>query len=214
MPGSSGLVFLASLLVALALANRLQRLISDPILLLARVTRSVAQEKNYSLRAQKQSNDEFGQLVDGFNEMLAQIQTARCRSAVRARGTFGGAGGGADRRTGQFPCPVPVACWTRCPPVSFAKPRGPVRLRECMEKNCALKLACNCRNDFWMTSQETPTIHYMAAGYEVRICRGDQFRACMPATRRGSRRSARKPSRPNRAFETGFAPIMKLEPEH
>jgi len=34
----------------------------------------VAQDKNYSLRATKQSDDELGQLVDGFNEMLAQIQ--------------------------------------------------------------------------------------------------------------------------------------------
>jgi signal transduction histidine kinase len=31
-------------------------------------------EKNYSVRATKQSNDELGELVDGFNEMLAQIQ--------------------------------------------------------------------------------------------------------------------------------------------
>ena len=72
--GIVGLVFLASLLVALALSSRLQRLISDPITHLARVARSVALEKNYSVRATKQSNDELGQLVDGFNEMLAQIQ--------------------------------------------------------------------------------------------------------------------------------------------
>jgi two-component system NtrC family sensor kinase len=72
--GIVGLVFLASLLIALALSSRLQRLISDPITHLARVARSVALEKNYSVRATKQSNDELGQLVDGFNEMLAQIQ--------------------------------------------------------------------------------------------------------------------------------------------
>jgi PAS domain S-box-containing protein len=68
------LVFLASLVLAFLLSNRLQRLISGPILQLAEVARSVAQDKNYSLRATKQSNDELGQLVDGFNEMLAQIQ--------------------------------------------------------------------------------------------------------------------------------------------
>jgi C4-dicarboxylate-specific signal transduction histidine kinase len=32
-------------------------------------------EKNYSVRAIKQNDDELGQLVDGFNEMLMQIQT-------------------------------------------------------------------------------------------------------------------------------------------
>jgi PAS domain S-box-containing protein len=68
-------VFLASLLGALLLSHRLQRLVSDPIVDLAQVARTVAQEKNYSLRATKQSTDEIGQLVDGFNEMLAQIQT-------------------------------------------------------------------------------------------------------------------------------------------
>ncbi len=73
--GIVGLVFLASVLVALLLSSQLQRLVSDPILHLAQVARSVAMEKNYSVRATKQSNDELGQLVDGFNEMLAQIQT-------------------------------------------------------------------------------------------------------------------------------------------
>jgi len=72
--GIVGLVFLASLAIALALSSQLQRLVSDPILLLARMARSVALEKNYSVRAAKESNDELGQLVDGFNEMLAQIQ--------------------------------------------------------------------------------------------------------------------------------------------
>ena len=69
-----GVMFLTSLLVALVLSSRLQRLVSDPILRLAKVTRSVAVEKNYSVRAVKQTNDELGQLVDGFNEMLSQIQ--------------------------------------------------------------------------------------------------------------------------------------------
>jgi len=69
-----GLVFLASLLVAFVLSSQLQRLVCDPILRLAQVARSVALEKNYSVRAAKQGDDELGQLVDGFNEMLAQIQ--------------------------------------------------------------------------------------------------------------------------------------------
>jgi two-component system NtrC family sensor kinase len=73
--GIVGLVFLVSLFVALGLSIQLQRLISDPILDLAQLARSVASEKNYSVRAAKQSNDELGQLVDGFNEMLGQIQT-------------------------------------------------------------------------------------------------------------------------------------------
>jgi PAS domain S-box-containing protein len=69
-----GGVFLASLVVVFLLSGRLQRLVSAPILQLAQLARTVAQDKNYSLRAKKQSNDEIGQLADGFNEMLAQIQ--------------------------------------------------------------------------------------------------------------------------------------------
>ena len=69
-----GAVFLASLLAALLMSIQLQRLVSDPILDLAQAARSVALEKNYSVRAKKQSDDELGQLVDGFNEMLGQIQ--------------------------------------------------------------------------------------------------------------------------------------------
>jgi PAS domain S-box-containing protein len=70
----AGIVFVAALLAALVLSSRLQRVLSDPILRLAEMARSVAVEKNYSVRAKKQSEDELGQLIDGFNEMLAQIQ--------------------------------------------------------------------------------------------------------------------------------------------
>src|ERR1022692_1065391 len=70
----AGLVFVVAWLIAFALSSQLQRLVSDPILQLAQVARSVALEKNYSVRAVKRSGDELGQLIDGFNEMLAQIQ--------------------------------------------------------------------------------------------------------------------------------------------
>jgi signal transduction histidine kinase len=68
------LVLGASLLAAFFLSLRLQRVISGPVLQLAQAVRMVTLEKNYSVRATKQSNDELGQLVDGFNEMLGQIQ--------------------------------------------------------------------------------------------------------------------------------------------
>jgi PAS domain S-box-containing protein len=72
--GIVALVFLASLAVTFLLSQRLQRIVSDPIVRLAQVTRSVALEKNYSVRAEKHGEDEIGQLIDGFNDMLAQIQ--------------------------------------------------------------------------------------------------------------------------------------------
>jgi PAS domain S-box-containing protein len=67
-------IFLASLLVALLLSNRLQRIVCEPILHLAKIVRTVATDKNYSVRAHKENPDELGQLIDGFNEMLEQIQ--------------------------------------------------------------------------------------------------------------------------------------------
>jgi signal transduction histidine kinase/ActR/RegA family two-component response regulator/HAMP domain-containing protein len=67
--------FLAlSLLITLLLSFWLQRIISTPIFRLAATARAVSSGQNYSLRAAKHAADELGELTDGFNEMLAQIQ--------------------------------------------------------------------------------------------------------------------------------------------
>jgi PAS domain S-box-containing protein len=66
-------LFLSSL-VAFLMSSRLQKVISEPILSLAKVTKDVSEEKDYSTRAVKRSNDEVGLLIDAFNEMLEQIQ--------------------------------------------------------------------------------------------------------------------------------------------
>ena len=66
----TGLAFL----VAYFLARLLQQQISGPVLTLARVARSVSQERDYSVRASKLANDELGTLTDAFNQMLEQIQ--------------------------------------------------------------------------------------------------------------------------------------------
>jgi PAS domain S-box-containing protein len=68
------IVYVASLLAAFWLSSRLERVVSGPILHLSQVARSVTLEKNYSIRATKTSRDELGQLMDDFNEMLAEIQ--------------------------------------------------------------------------------------------------------------------------------------------
>jgi two-component system cell cycle sensor histidine kinase/response regulator CckA len=70
----AGVALLPSLLVAFFLASRFQRLISKPIMGLAQTMKVVSQEKNYTVQVAKQSEDELGALIDGFNEMLAQIQ--------------------------------------------------------------------------------------------------------------------------------------------
>jgi signal transduction histidine kinase/CheY-like chemotaxis protein len=67
-------VALGSLSVAFLLSSLLQRSISEPIRKLAQVTRTVSTGKDYSIRAVKHSEDEIGQLIEGFNNMLDQIQ--------------------------------------------------------------------------------------------------------------------------------------------
>ena len=68
------LVMLGSSVVAFLLSSRLQRAISAPIGRLAWTAKMISAEKNYSLRAVKESEDELGSLIEGFNEMLGQIQ--------------------------------------------------------------------------------------------------------------------------------------------
>ena len=69
----SGLI-LGSTFVALVIAGLLQRVISRPILDLARAAREVSARKDYSIRVPQDSRDEMGDLVANFNEMLGQIQ--------------------------------------------------------------------------------------------------------------------------------------------
>jgi PAS domain S-box-containing protein len=79
-----GLIVLSLSLVAFFMAARMQRVISDPILLLAQTARQVTTARDYSLRAARGANDETGILIDGFNAMLTEIQR-RDRDLQQAR---------------------------------------------------------------------------------------------------------------------------------
>ena len=68
-------VTLVSLLASLLLASQLQKVISQPILHLADVETRVSRDKDFSVRAVKEADDELGVLIDGFNDMLGQIQS-------------------------------------------------------------------------------------------------------------------------------------------
>jgi signal transduction histidine kinase/DNA-binding response OmpR family regulator len=67
-------VLLGSSALALLLASRLQKVITQPVRGLLHVARAVSLQRDYSTRAVSQSEDEIGELVDGFNDMLEQIQ--------------------------------------------------------------------------------------------------------------------------------------------
>jgi signal transduction histidine kinase/CheY-like chemotaxis protein/HPt (histidine-containing phosphotransfer) domain-containing protein len=68
--GGTALAFLA----AYVLAARLQRSISEPIVELATAAHAIATDKNYTRRVVTEQRDEVGELVAGFNNMLAQIE--------------------------------------------------------------------------------------------------------------------------------------------
>src|SRR3954462_11489638 len=70
-----GLVLLVSVTLAVVISSRLQRFVSEPILRLAHTARSIAENKDYSVRADgNSSNDEVGLFTDAFNQMLTQIE--------------------------------------------------------------------------------------------------------------------------------------------
>ncbi|MBC8166460.1 MAG: PAS domain S-box protein [Bryobacteraceae bacterium] len=68
-------VFVIAGLMAFALSASLRSLITAPILRLVAVTTSVSETSDYAIRAERESNDELGVLVERFNEMLAGIQS-------------------------------------------------------------------------------------------------------------------------------------------
>jgi signal transduction histidine kinase len=72
-------IFLAAILLSLCavylLSSRLQKTMTGIISDLVRTMNTVSEEKDYSVRTAVQSKDELGELAEGFNEMLIQIQS-------------------------------------------------------------------------------------------------------------------------------------------
>jgi signal transduction histidine kinase/DNA-binding response OmpR family regulator len=68
------IVIALSAIIAHLLGFRLQQIISGPVVHLAQTAQAVRTRKDYAIRAQRQTEDELGELIDGFNGMLAEIQ--------------------------------------------------------------------------------------------------------------------------------------------
>ncbi len=78
-------VALALLIGVLVLVSRrLVTSVSAPLLELAKVAKSIRADQNFSLRAERRSGDEVGELVVAFNDMLAQIQARDSEMADHA----------------------------------------------------------------------------------------------------------------------------------
>ncbi len=80
----------SALFISMVVSERLQRLISQPIINLANAAKAVSSEQNYSLRVEGESGDEVGQLVEAFNEMLGQVESREQAliQASRAKSDF------------------------------------------------------------------------------------------------------------------------------
>ena len=64
-----------TLLLAYAIATKLQRIISEPVLHLSQKMKLVSSAKDYSIRGTRQGDNELGELITGFNEMLQEIES-------------------------------------------------------------------------------------------------------------------------------------------
>ena len=69
-----GIIVSISFLMAWLLSSSLQKVISQPIMSLTQVAGSVSEQKDFSVRVQKHSQDEIGVLIDAFNGMLVALQ--------------------------------------------------------------------------------------------------------------------------------------------
>jgi signal transduction histidine kinase/ActR/RegA family two-component response regulator len=67
-------LLLMTLGVALFLSARLQAIVSEPVVRLARTAQQVSSRGDYSVRVERTSDDELGVLIDAFNRMLERIQ--------------------------------------------------------------------------------------------------------------------------------------------
>jgi diguanylate cyclase (GGDEF)-like protein/PAS domain S-box-containing protein len=68
------LVLAFSFIIAYLFSSFFSRRISKPLLALGKTATAIAQKDDYSIRAKKTSNDEVGQVVDSFNQMLELIE--------------------------------------------------------------------------------------------------------------------------------------------
>ena len=70
----TAIILVACCLVVILMSMPLQRMVAVPIVQLADTMRTVKADQRYDLRAAKVQNDEVGTLIDGFNDMLSEVE--------------------------------------------------------------------------------------------------------------------------------------------
>lgn len=72
---AAAIIFIVAVLLAFTVAYRLQALITEPIIELARVSADIQRERDYSFRVSATATGEIGELIHSFNAMLDTIQS-------------------------------------------------------------------------------------------------------------------------------------------
>ncbi len=71
----AGLIVCVTLITVLLVSAGLECIVSNPLMSLMDAMRTVTKDKKFTSRVTKRNNDEFGQLVDVYNEMLDEIHS-------------------------------------------------------------------------------------------------------------------------------------------
>lgn len=71
--GKISLVMLVAFLLSILYGRRLAALITAPLIRLSLLAQQLSREKNYTVRAIGEGEDEIGQLVKSFNQMIEQV---------------------------------------------------------------------------------------------------------------------------------------------
>jgi len=104
-------VMLVSLVVAGVISLRLERGVTAPVLAVSQVARKVVEERDFTYRVEKATDDEIGVLVDSFNTMLDEVgrttealerTNRRLREETEERRSAEQALRAADRRKDEF----------------------------------------------------------------------------------------------------------------
>jgi len=67
------IILLTAFVIALIISIRLQQVISRPIINLTRTMQQISTNNDFSIRIKQVNKDEIGQLIEGFNTMISQI---------------------------------------------------------------------------------------------------------------------------------------------
>ena len=70
-----GAVMLIGLVAALLAGSWLQRVVSRPMESMTNVAKQIVEQRDYSFRAEKLTDDEIGVVIDAFNKMLDEVES-------------------------------------------------------------------------------------------------------------------------------------------